>query len=211
MRVIEVILTVLFAALPAAASPAAADVLAVEKQPSSGVQPQSPSMAPGRSGLDFSLLPATGSKGPTLALLGLARVPGRYAATYGDRIAGALLVVAVDLRTGAIFQGNAERRNAPPLPTLLNSDPPSTAAGTGLVDTYFKLDLRTQLGLPDWTAKYAVFVWLDDLISPVQIGKMPGEAPTEHASKASNTAVPGIHFEEAPWKSGAKGSATRFA
>lgn len=203
MRIIGVVWTVLFAAVLCTPA-AAADVLVLEQQPASGIQPQSPSMAPAQSGLEFALLPATGFKGPTLALLGLARVPGRYAATYRDRVAGALLVVAVDLRSGAIFQGNAEPRNAVPLPTLLNSEPPSTAAGAGLVDTYFNLDLRVQLGLPDWGAKYAVFVWLDDLISPVQIAKMPGEASTEHAPKAANAAVPGIHYEEAPRKFGAK-------
>jgi len=208
MRVIETLVTVLLAGLPAAspaaASPAAADVLVMEQQPSSGIQPQSPRMAPGRSGLDFALLPATGFKGPTVALLGLARVPGRYAAAYRERIAGALLVVAVDLRSGAIFQANAEPRNAVPLSTLLNADPPATAEGAGWVDTYFNLDLRVQLGLPDWGGKYAVFVWLDDLVSPVQIAKIPGEASTERPSKTVNRPVPGIHLGETPWKSGIK-------
>jgi hypothetical protein len=203
MRAIKVSLVVLFAALLSAPL-TAADALVIEKQPWSGAQPQSPSFAPGRSGLDFTLIPATGFKGPTLALLGLARLPGRYAATYRDRIAGALLVVAVDLRTGAFYQGTAEPRNTAPLSALLDSEPSSTAAGAGLVDTYFNLDLRVQLGLPDYTAKYAVLVWLDDLVSPVQIAKTPGEPPTEHASKAPNGALPGIHFGATPWMAGAR-------
>lgn len=203
MRVIMSFLVVLFWALLCAPL-TAADALIIEKPAWPGAQAQSPRIATGQSGLDFTLVPASGSEGPTLALLGLARVPSRYAATYGERIAGALLVVAFDLRSGAMYQGSAEPRNPSPLSKVLNAQPSSTAEEAGLVDTYFNLDLRAQLGLPATSAKYAVLVWLDDMISAVQIAKMPGEASTERASKTESGTIPGMHFSAAPWPEGVR-------
>ena len=76
MRVMMAMLGLFVLAAPAApGAPLQADVLVIEKQPWSGAQPQSPSFAPGRSGLDFALVRASGSRGLTLALIGAARVP----------------------------------------------------------------------------------------------------------------------------------------
>ena len=109
MRVIMAVLGLLLSAAPAV--PAPADVLVIEKQPWTGALPQSPRFAPGRSGLDFALVPATGSKGPTLALLGTALLPKRFGETYAGRIEGAIRIVAVDLRTGELYENSAEPRN----------------------------------------------------------------------------------------------------
>jgi len=197
MRVMMAMLGLFVLAAPAApGAPLQADVLVIEKQPWSGAQPQSPSFAPGRSGLDFALVRASGSRGLTLALIGAARVPGRYGEIYRGRIDGAVRIVAVDLRTGAMFESYAEPRNAVPLSAVLNPDPQAQPAGThdDQVECYFNIDLRVQLGLPVHAAKYAVFAWLDELVSPVRIAQVPGEPSTESAPKPVDAASIGVHF-----------------
>jgi hypothetical protein len=191
------VLGLLVSAAPAApAAPVQADTLVIEKQPWTGAQPQSPRFAPGGSGVDFALVPATGSRGPTLAFLGAARVPGRYGETYAGRIEGAVRIVAIDLRTGAMFENHAEPRNAVPLSKILNPDPrpSSSATGNDQVESYFNADLRVQLGIPMHAAKYAVFAWLDDITSPVQIAQMPGEPLTGGAPKPVDAAAIGVRF-----------------
>ncbi|MGC9969419.1 MAG: hypothetical protein ABSE56_02395 [Bryobacteraceae bacterium] len=197
MRVLMAVLGLLVSAVPAApAAPVQADVLVIEKQPWTGAQPQSPRIAPGRSGVDFALVPATGSRGPTLAFLGAARVPKRFAEVYAGRIEGAVQIVAVDLRTGAMFENHAEPRNAIPLSKALNPDPQpsSSATGNDQIENYFNVDLRVQLGIPTHGAKYAVFVWLDDMVSPVRIAQMPGEPLTGSAPKPVDASAIGVHF-----------------
>lgn len=197
MRVMMAVLGLLVSAAPAApAAPVQADVLVIDKQPWTGAQPQSPRIALGRSGVDFALVPATGSEGPTLAFLGAARVSGRYGEVYGGRIEGAVRIVAVDLRTGAMFENHAEPRNAIPLSKALNPDPQpsSSATGNDQVESYFNVDLRVQLGIPTHAARYAVFAWLDDMMSPVRIAQMSGELLTGRAPKPVDAAAIGVHF-----------------
>ena len=183
MRVMMAVLGLLVSAAPAA--PVQTAVLVIEKQPWTGALPQSPRFAPGRTGLDFALVPAAGSRGPTLAFLGAALVPKGYGETYAGRIEGAVRIVAVDLRTGEMFENSAEPRNAVPLSKILNPDPQagSSATGNEQVESYFNVDLRVQLGMPAHAARYAVFAWLDDLTSPVRIAQMPGESLTGRVPK----------------------------
>ncbi len=197
MRVIMAVLGLLLSAAPAV--PAPADVLVIEKQPWTGALPQSPRFAPGRSGLDFALVPATGSKGPTLALLGTALLPKRFGETYAGRIEGAIRIVAVDLRTGELYENSAEPRNTVPLSKVMNPNPQpnsssSSTTGDDPVETYFNVDLRVQLGIPTHAARYAVFVWLDELMSPVRLAQLPGESLTGRPPKPVDGAAVGLHF-----------------
>lgn len=197
MRVMMAVLGVCVSALLATpAAPMQADTLVIENQPWTGAQPQSPRIAPGRSGLDFALVPATGSRGPTLAFLGAARVPALYGQIYGERINGAVRIVAVDLHTGALFESPAEPRNTVPLSKAMNPDPQptSSSAGNDQVESYFNVDLRVQLGMPMHSAKYAVFAWLDGIMSPVRIAQLPGEPLTGSRPKPVDAASIGVHF-----------------
>ncbi len=162
-------------------SPArAADPIVISRQPWYGVQPQSPALVPGRLSLDFALVPATSPRGSTTALLAAARLPGRFAEIYGGRIEGAVNIVAIDLRTGAVYHNHAERGGTVPLASVMDPDP-RPAPGVARfeqIDSYFNVDLRAQLRLPEHGAKYAVFLWLDDMVSPVRVAKLPGPPPS---------------------------------
>jgi hypothetical protein len=102
----------------------------------------------------------------------------------------------VDLRTGALFESPAEPRNAVPLSTALNPNPrpSSSATENDQVESYFNVDLRVQLGIPMHSAKYAVFAWLDDMVSPVRIAHLPGEPIIGGVPKPVDAAAIGVHF-----------------
>jgi hypothetical protein len=170
---------------------AAAAPIAIGLQPTYERLALSPALAAGTKGLDFALAPGAGSRGPTIALLGVARVPVSYAETYAARIEGALFIVAIDLRTGAVYQATAEGHDIVPLAKAMRPD--IVQAGRDQVERYFNVDLGVQLDLPRYGAKYAVFVWLDDLVSPVRIAQMPGDPNRESQPKPVDAAAAGMH------------------
>lgn len=210
MQMSNIVVLGLLLAVNSAVAGTAAQELTIEKQPWYGAQPQSPSLAPERSGLDFALAPAAGTKGPTVALLGAARLPALYGAIYGARIAGAVRIVAIDLRTGDIYVNNAEPRDLPPLSNVMKpgAQPPP---GAEPADSYFNVDLRAQLRLPPHSARYAVFLWLDEMVSPVRVAQLPG--PVLDSNPAIETTDPeraGILFGRAAESpTAAKGIALR--
>ncbi len=187
-------------ALSLAVPPAgAADPIVISRQPWYGVQPQSPALVPGRLSLDFALVPATSPRGSTTALLAAARLPGRFADIYGGRIEGAVNIVAINLRTGAVYRNHAERGGAVPLASVMDPDP-RPAQGIARfkqIDSYFNVDLRAQLRLPEHGAKYAVFLWLDDMVSPVRVAKLPGPPPSGQEERPAAGTPAGIHFGQA--------------
>lgn len=194
MRAFMATLALTVTALSAVAAGVLAEELVIEKQPWYGAQPQSPRLEPGRTGLDFAFVPATGARGPTLALLGVARLPALYGAIYAGRIEGAVRIVAIDLRTGESYQNNAEPRELPQLTNVMNPNP-EPRPDAEPVESYFNIDLRAQLRLPPHSAKYAVFLWLDETASPVRVAQLPG--PVREGTVPKDTIDPaaaGIRF-----------------
>jgi len=141
-----------------------------------GPQPRSPSLRQDAFALDFTLQPARHAGAPTLALLGAARLPGRYARTYGGRIHGAVQIVAIELGSGRLYHAVAERAGAVPLAAAMRADPRPQRGEATVEDleTHFNVDLRAHLGLPANAANYAVFVWLDEMTSPLRLARLPG-------------------------------------
>jgi len=141
-----------------------------------GPQPQSPRLREDAFTLDFTLEPARHAGAPTLALLGAARLPGRYARTYGGRIHGAVQIVAIELDSGRLYHAVAERAGAVPLTAAMRADTPPQRGEAAIEDleTHFNVDLRAHLGLPAQAANYAVFLWLDEVTSPLRLGRLPG-------------------------------------
>lgn len=149
--------------------------------------------------LDFALVPATSPAGSTTALLASARLPGRFAEIYGGRIEGAVNIVAIDLRTGAVYHNGAERAGAVPLASVMNPNPRPAPGEPRFeqTDNYFNVDLREQLRLPPHGASYAVFLWLDDMVSPVRVAKLPGPPPSGQVERPATGVPAGIHFGRA--------------
>jgi hypothetical protein len=160
-----------------------------------GPQPQSPRLRQDAFVLDFKLQPARHAGAPTLALLGAARLPGGYARTYGGRIHGAIQVVAIELESGRVYHAVAERAGAVPLAAAMRADTPPQRGEATLedIETHFNADLRAHLGLPMNPANYAVFLWLDEMTSPLRLARLPGPqgqvAPETRAAGARITLV----------------------
>lgn len=163
----------------------------------SGPQPESPHLPVEGSSLDFVLRPATAAEGPTLALLAAARLPGPIAETYGARAEGATQIVAVDSATGAVFSRPAEREGSAPL-SAIGSRPKASQAGGATVDSievWFNADLRSHLDLPPEAKAYSVFLWLDEMTSPLHLADLPASGqPSTPSAPAGYTS--GIHFRK---------------
>ena len=141
-----------------------------------GPQAGSPRLPGEGPGLDFALRPGRRGGAPTVALLGAVRASGREADIYGGRIAGAVQIVAIDWQSGQVYHAAAERPGAVPL-SMVMKDPEPPAPGEAsieAIETHFNLDLRGHLGLPAQPANYAVFLWLDQMTSPVRVAQLPG-------------------------------------
>jgi hypothetical protein len=141
-----------------------------------GQQPQSPPLPEDGFALEFTLRPARNAGAPTVALLAAARLPGRYAGMYGGRINGAIQIVAIELDTGRVYHAPAERPGAVPLALVMDPDrrPRRGEAAVEDIETHFNADLCAHLSLPPNQATYAVFLWLDELTSPVRLAQLPG-------------------------------------
>lgn len=162
-----------------------------------GPQPQSPLLPRAGFALEFTLRPARHAGAPTVALLAAARLPGRYAGVYGGRINGAVEIVAVELDSGRVYHAPAERADAVPLAAVMNPDgrPRRGEAAVEEIETHFNADLRAHLGLPPNQANYVVFLWLDELTSPVRLAQLPGPqgqvGPAARAAEARITVAIG--------------------
>jgi len=203
------LLTLLVMSLAPALAGGAVQELVITRQPWYGVQAQSPRLPAESLGLDFALRPARSSEGPTVALLGAARLPGRYGDIYGGRIHGAIQMVAIDAEGGGVYHSHAERGDAVPLAAVMNPAPRPPASGVAAiqeVETYFNVDLRAQLGLPAHRGRYAVFLWLDEITSPVRMADLPSVPPEATARPAPDASSGAIDFRKTEWTPKAAGT-----
>jgi hypothetical protein len=111
------------------------------------------------------------------------RVPGHHARLYGGRVSGAIQIVAVDLRSGRAYARSAEPDHA--IPLTPNPPEPGRRGGPIAASGNFSVDLIRHLGLPVEPAVYAVFLWLDELLSPVQLCEVRGPSPRAGAPFAA--------------------------
>ena len=168
----------------------------IERSPWFDEQPASPRLPEDRFCVDFALWPAEREGKPTLALLGAYRIPGRYAELYGGRTFGALRIVAVDPVAGQVYHGDAMRPLSTPLSDYLRTrtpEPPDEGGRRIEASSHFNVDLRGQLALPEAGAAYPVFVWFDELVSPVRLAEVPGEEAAV-AEEAAPIARWGMRF-----------------
>lgn len=164
----------------------------------SGQQPESPRLPAAGPSLDFVLRPATGAGVPTLALLAAARMPGPIAEAYGARAPGATQIVAVDSATGAVFSRPAEREGSAPFADVgpRRKEPHAGGATIDSIEVWFNADLRSHLDLPSDAKTYSVFLWVDQMTSPLRLARLP--ASGKPATPASPPAIEtkGLHFRK---------------
>lgn len=166
----------------------AGDTLQITEQPWYEPEDATPTLAGDETetALAFNLVPAQG-QGPTVALLAAYRMSGRYADVYGSRIPGAVYVVAVDTANGHIYYNHAEPSHVVPLTAAMDAG--SSAGDSTLVsiEGHFNVDLAQQLGLPPQEATYAVFLWLDDMVTEVKTVTLPSDPERPGQPPVSNS------------------------
>jgi len=151
------------------------EALPITRQVWPDEHPASPRLAEDTSAIDFALQPARSDEGPTVALLGSYRLLAPYAERFGGRVRAAVQILAIEAAGGRVFHSNATRADAAPfrLPLRQPPAPPDPLGGVFAVAGHFNVALPEQLGLPGDEATYSVFVWLDELTSPVHVVRTP--------------------------------------
>ncbi|ATB49184.1 hypothetical protein [Corallococcus macrosporus] len=158
-----------------------------------GKTPHHPALPAGRAGLAFTWLPARGDQGATVALFGTGTVGMPHAVVYGGYLDGAILVVAIHLATGQVYASAPVDSDVVPL-SARRLDPDAAVASASplaqkmSMTTHFNADLAVLLGLPAEGGDYGVFLWLDDLTTPVQRVHVPENA-ARRAPAASRPAA----------------------
>lgn len=114
-------------------------------------------------------------KGPTPVAAMNYLLPDAVVQRYRGNPAAAMVLVAVDLRSGEVFANGCVGPDRPP--PVFNAK----ALGAANVHApsaggYLAVDLGVQLGLPAQAASYRVFVWLDEWVSAVQRLDLPEAA-----------------------------------
>jgi len=169
------------------------------REPVYDVAEFSPALPDGGFGLALSVVPALSEAGkPTVALFTSCRTPGRYADIYGGRQRGALRIIAIDRERGSVFENSAEAGHVDPVSQAMDPDPKPDGPGNATVSSsefYFSVDLKAHLGLPDFAARYAVFLWLDQMTSAVLPVEMPGPAGPAVTSKVQKTPLERVPSE----------------
>lgn len=154
--------------------------ITIRDQPWYGEEPDSPALPQDGFALVMSVVPARSRTGPTSALLGGYRVPGHLVRVYNELITGAIEIVGVDGSTGYVYHNNAEEDGGEAEPVTVNLNPPPPAPGvlpSSARSAHFNVDLREQLHLPAEKGNYHIFLWLEELTSPVEEIELPGPAP----------------------------------
>ena len=138
-------------------------------------------VAPAR--VTLSAEPAENKNGPTAALTVGYGVGPNLNEQYGGKIIDAMQVVAVDLDTGSCFARPPVNAHAVPLSAVLADAPsmlPTEGADGDLVSAArFGIDLAKVLSLPSKGGRFAVFIWLDRLVSNTVIVDIPSALPRQ--------------------------------
>jgi hypothetical protein len=130
--------------------------------------PASPELPFGESALLYNLAPALDPERPTVVLSGACNLEVSFQARYGGRLMAALRVVVIDAETGAVFSAPPVEYDSrplvlgPPAPSQVDPAKPREYRGA-----YFNVDLGAHLFLPPEERDYRVFLWLDELVTPL--------------------------------------------
>ncbi len=156
------------------------EIANISSEPTFNKRSLSPQLPEGSFGLDFVAKFARNERGDaTVALFAKGRVPAQPANVYGGRLHSATHVVAIERQTGRVFHRAAESAgDVLALPLVMNLNPRAPrkdVAQTLSAEFYFNLDLRAHLNLPPQRAVYSIFLWLDEMVSLIQIVEVPAQ------------------------------------
>lgn len=173
--------------------------------------PQSPLM-PDPPGLVFRPAAADAAAGATIALLGAYHLGSPYLEYYGGQLSRAIRVVAIDLQNGLVYHADLNGPDHPPiLLEATDEEIAARAAGWSSESAYFNVDLPVLLGLPKQSSLYKVFLWLDDLISNIEIINIPENPARGNGRPVKRMPIDHILFGGEPVLSKSKPDAVALA
>ncbi|QRN97431.1 hypothetical protein JRI60_52310 [Archangium violaceum] len=143
-------------------------------------QPSSPKFTQAFANLAFTLQPGQSANGPSVALLGVYELGWPYTELYGEQLPKPVTVVAIHSTSGQVFLSDLnpaieDEEEDAILPLMSDEDAagPGPARNALRESGYFNVDLCALLNLPPDQAYYQVFLWLDDLVTPIQTVQVP--------------------------------------
>jgi hypothetical protein len=141
--------------------------------------PPPPNVAIGERGLQFRLATVGGEHPTGIVLHGKYVLGQPYFHLYGGQLKAAIRIVAIAQASGQVFTGSPTPPDTNPIimPEDDEPRPDPTVAPLVSVSGTFDVDLREQLRLPETAGEYGVFLWLDDLVTPLQMAHLPGTDP----------------------------------
>lgn len=127
-------------------------------------------------GLDFNLRPAKSSLGPTVAILARYFIGRPILDYYGGQLPSPVHVVAIHSGTGQVYHRECMEDDG--LPITVYGDESDFREGAAeesdqFESAFFNVDLCDHLSLPPDPGTYYVFLWIDDLVSPIKIAEIP--------------------------------------
>jgi hypothetical protein len=157
---------------------------------------QSP-QPPDPPGLVFRPAIADSEAGSTIALLGAYHLGRPYLDYYGGQLSRAIRVVAINLGNGHVYHADLNGPDHPPIVIEASDEQMAIAApGWSSESAYFNVDLPVLLRLPKEAGFYKVFLWLDDLISNIEVVQIP-----ENTARGKGRAVKRISLGPIPFGS----------
>jgi hypothetical protein len=132
--------------------------------------------------LQFVLQPGRSRSGPSVALLASYKLAWPYVQLYSYQLPKPVLVGAIDASSGKAYVSdlNIVRANRQQDAILLHlrdqeANAPGPVSNIPGVEGCFNVDLAALLGLPPEAGFYQVFLWLDDLVTPIQTVQVPAD------------------------------------
>jgi hypothetical protein len=130
--------------------------------------PQTPKVQETTDEVAFAVVPGRSQKGPTVVLAGRYYVQPPILDYYGGQLPRPVRVVAIDAQTGAVFSEELITGRSPPVFVMVPEGAPPSGGGRASEGT-FNVDLPAHVGLPPRAATYHVFLWLDHVLSAVEV------------------------------------------
>lgn len=159
-----------------------------------GQTPHSPAV-PVAPGLAFTLAPANASDGQTMALLAAYHLGTPFVEYYGGHLPRAIRVVAMNMQTGEVYQSDLNEQDYPPIILEVTDEEMANASpGWSTESSYFNVDLLTLLRIPKKAASYRIFLWLDNLISNVEVVDVTEESGREGVVPLERPSIESVRF-----------------
>ncbi len=134
--------------------------------------PTTPELGYEQTGLGFQAVPGVGMAGDTVVLTANYVACSPILNYYEGQLPGPILLVAFDPNSGVVHNHPVLDAKSPPV-RVLTPEGVKPIQGDSIQKAPFNVDMPSLLALPPEAARYHVFLWLDNVVSPVILVDTP--------------------------------------